>query len=382
MWEAASLFVLLASRSNGQTPNAATQALLNKNPGLQMMVRNDKLIALYGVPLATDSDPATNTDEFVANFASEQANVDAFGVEGAVLDLANKVTIRNGKYTVYAFVQKIAGLPVHGTIVKIPVLHGATEKISYVGIRLKQPASTPLPQDAVSDTNAVLRVTNLPEYANMTAFTNAEKVLYEDAHGMLHRVWRFDGSARRESYRFFVDTNTGVLVGVEDLVFEAEVSGQVTGFATPCCPPDDPNHPDCCAADNPSNSFSCPEEVQMSGVQVSVVGGGQVYAGQDGVYQFDLPAGQEVTLTSQLIGQWVTVINDAGNDLAPEPAQQTATPPAQGIDFVYNPADANCSPNWPDEFSTAQVNTFLLKVTDSRAWNAVTAYGIRTYGDS
>jgi hypothetical protein len=68
------------------------------------MVADDRLVALYGVPFASDSDPATDTDTFVANFLNQHAG--ALGVDDCVLDLVDKINIRD-KFTVYTYRQTI-----------------------------------------------------------------------------------------------------------------------------------------------------------------------------------------------------------------------------------------------------------------------------------
>ena len=48
------LAVLFASSASGGIPTAATQALLDANPGMRAMFDGERLIALYGVPFYTD----------------------------------------------------------------------------------------------------------------------------------------------------------------------------------------------------------------------------------------------------------------------------------------------------------------------------------------
>ena len=145
-------FVLLAlfccfhgvARASGPTPpTLATRTFLEAHPGARAMIGGERLIALYGIPLAIDSDPGTNTDQFVDAFLSQHA--DALGVDDLVLALKGEITIRGGKFTVYTYAQRIEGLHVHASVVKIPVLLGETETISYVGMHLVQTPASPLP---------------------------------------------------------------------------------------------------------------------------------------------------------------------------------------------------------------------------------------------
>ena len=95
----------------------------------------------------------------------------------------------------------------------------------------------------------------------------------------------------------------------------------------------------------------------MDGVQVSIVGGQQGNADAAGFYQFvGLTDGQQVTVESRLIGEWVTVENGAGAELV---TSTTATPPQANVDMVFNPTATQCIP-WPSESDTAQVNSYLV----------------------
>ena len=131
---AVGVFVLISTLSlpsfAQMVPTTATKAMLEAHPGLRAMVVGERLVALYGVPCATDSDPLTTTDDFIASFLAVQANMDAMGVDDCEIEPVDQpmdqITIRSGKFTVYTYRQLIEGLPVHGSVVKIPeLLRGA-----------------------------------------------------------------------------------------------------------------------------------------------------------------------------------------------------------------------------------------------------------------
>ncbi len=393
--------LLCGTSSFGAVPSPATQALLDANPGMRAMFNGERLIALYAVPFATDSDPLTNTDDFVAAFLTAQA--DALGVDNVSLVLDNKINIRNDKFTVYTYAQQIEGLLVDGSVVKIPVLLGGTEKIGYVGIGLSQTPAAPLPPDVLTGTNAVDTVAQSPTYGHLTTFGNPEKVIFDDGSGTLHRTWRFFGYDDDESYRFFVDTNTGNLVWVFDLVFSAGVSGTVTGDATPCCAPPDPGnafcpdvpqacltfpyctdgagcptedheHSCCCGADNPDNFCSPdPLPIPIPGAQVSVYAGpdncasnpeggalvAQTLTDENGDYQFT-GISPPVRVVPRLIGDSLTVTNCNGDpncvgEESLECADVLTDPAGVPVDLEFNSV--------PDEYGTAEVNAFAVAQT-------------------
>ncbi len=187
------------------TPTVATQTLLDTHPGMRAMFDGERMIALYGVPFATDNDPQTTTDDFVDAFLAEHG--DALGVDNVDLVLRDKLNIREDKFTVYTYTQNLEGLPVHATMVKIPVLLGGPERIGYIGIRLFQAPETPLPADVLTESEAIDVVAQSPGYGHLGSFTEPEKVIFHAWDEALHRVWRFAGHDNDESYRFFVHTN-------------------------------------------------------------------------------------------------------------------------------------------------------------------------------
>ena len=358
-------------------PIPATHALLEANPQVQGRVAEGRLVSLYGVPFELNPNPCpgpgcTSTDQFVSNFIAQDGN--AFGVTGVDLELKSAIDTRGNKFRVYTYVQKIEGLPVHGSLVKIPVLRGNPEKISYVGIRLVPHPEGQLPGDNWTAQDAIDTVAGSAEYGHLTNFPDAadvDHVIYEDSDQTLHRAWRFHGGDDDEAYLFFVGTNSKDILDAQDQVFHATVSGTVEGYATPCFPPDHGTYPNVCPADNPDNEVTnpCPELTALGDIKVSIdipdVEVEPVYAREDGYYEFtDLPPDVLARVTTSLVGQWVTVNTKAegeSNLLPDEPyweGMTSNTLPATGVDFTFNPNEAACNP-WPREFDTAQVNVFL-----------------------
>jgi hypothetical protein len=350
-------------------PTPPTRTFLDAHPGARGLIHGDHLVALYGVPLATDSDPGTTTDEFVETFLSQHA--DALGVTGVTLVPKDKITIRNGELAVYTYTQTIDDLPVHGSVVKICVLLGETEKIGYVGMRLAHLPEESWPVAAVSAGEAIAVVAESAKYGHLTTFSTPEMVVYEADHfdHALHRTWRFSGSDNGEAYLFFVDISSGELVGVIDRVYHADVSGRVTGYRTPGTGADNPNRPEQC----PNRPYDCPSQncaVPMAGVQVCVDTAPElcVSTDEDGYYQFTgLDEGTAVSVGARLTGEWVTV--EVWPD-RPNPnlvVTGTVSPPQSGVDLVFNQTDEYCQPSWPDLYDTAQMNAFLV-TEDAHNW--------------
>jgi hypothetical protein len=189
------------------------------------------------------------------------------------------INIRDDKFGVYTFVQmhECPGdpdpelVPYHNTFVTIPVLLGSTEKIGYVEIRLIEPPASPLCTDVKTYVDAKNAVAGSAVYGAMDlTFSdegNANIVIYEAEDGTLHRAWRFRGRNYDDQilYLFFVDTTTGDIVGVEDLVrYSGTVTVEVTGDTNHCCHPGRPDWPQCCCPagepDCSSPSLCCCED--------------------------------------------------------------------------------------------------------------------------
>lgn len=380
------------------------------------MFEGEHLVALYGKPFANDNNPGTTTDQFVSAFLTQHG--DALGVDNVALALLNEINIRNDKFTVYTYTQYLESLPVYGSVVKIPVLLGATGKIGYVGINLSQPPPAPLPPDLLSAAQAVAVVDGSSTYGHLTTFQPATKVIFDAGGGSLHRAWEFVGYDDDEAYDFFVDTNTGQIITAFNIILNADVPGTVQGFVTPCCardaddsplcpewsgvcpangpapgcvpatacPTTDPAHSCCCGAFNPNNPCSPdPAPVLLPGVQVSVYSspancatnpeGGtllaQTYTNENGEYLFidplylPNPKSPPTTIVSRLIGPSMTITNCGGTASCVADELVTCIPytiPQPGQDagqLIYNlPSGGQFG-----EYSTAQATAYAVAQT-------------------
>ncbi len=389
-------------------PTQATLDFLNanpQNPDRRGMTHGERLVALYGGVFATDSDSGTTTDDFVEGLNGFlETNADAFGVDYVVLERVNKIIIRDGKYAVYTYRQKIEGLPVHGSVVKIPVLLGTTEKIGYVGIRLTQHPASALPGDVI-DAAAAIAVVDNPSsgYWHLTFVSpqEAENVIYETGDGTLHRTWRFRGSDDDEAYLFFIDTSDSAVVDVVDQMFDAfDVDGAVTGYTTPCCHPGMPTWPDCCpsglpdccceeddvnypvcaysccAADNPNteDTLRYPVPIEVNGVQVSAIDNldqvaSEGFADQNGIYALNvsdpIPQGG-VRIQSTLVGQWAAINNNPPAVCTDSACSEYFSEQASGENLVFN---LPMGQSWPPPDDTSKVNAFTA-VQDTHDWFA------------
>lgn len=349
-------------------PTPATQSLLAANqPGLKALVASggsEGIAALFGVPFATDSDPQTSTDAFVNTwlFGPQNPHKDALGVDNLDLDPTpvNTINIRNNRYKVFTYVQRIEGLQVHNSVVKIPVLLGASEKIGYIGTRLFQSPDGPLPADVLTEAAQAIAVVQAA-YPQLTDFADTQKVIFQDDAGEYHRAWRLRGWNDTQAALYFVDTNSGLVVGNRTKSYSADLSGTVRGYATPCTACADP---DCCPSDSPNSDPELyPAIMTLGGIRVTVQDGANqlvTHTLDNGTYSFTGLSGSDVDISADLTGHWVSVRNspNAPPGVVDLEVNSNDVPPALGAgDLTFNVPPGY--PNWPPTTDTGQVNAFL-----------------------
>ncbi|GFO82748.1 MAG: hypothetical protein A49_23750 [Methyloceanibacter sp.] len=383
------LFLVISTLPlRAQIPTTATQDLLNAYPGLKALFDGDRLVALYGVPMAPPDSVTASTDEFVQRFVNAYAN--AFGVDGVELVRDDDATanIHDGKFTVYTYHQVITSpshndaLSVFNAVVKIPVMHlpDGTFKIGFVGIRLATPPVNEFPPDLVtSDFQAINIVTALPDYANLTTFT-AQEMLYTTESSQAVRAWKVLASDDDEMYIVFVGAADEAILRAESLAFGVDVHGTVTGKGTNIEQPDPLQHgPHACQ--NPPVTMplpgarvrlladvepACPSDggtvIAEQFAAVDWDAPGTVFGPNAGSFEFTgvtLPARLYATLESPL----VKVLDGMGEPVlvCDTVLPGTGDPPAVPLEFpsAGPPCPIECPGCVPTEYRTAQINAFL-----------------------
>jgi hypothetical protein len=132
------LMFVVVSRAGAEIPppSEATQAFLDERPNVVGLVQGERMVAFFHAPLEANV-TAMAPDVFVESFV--QNNKSAFGVNDPTLVFKEKHVIDNGRFTVYTYTQEIEGLPVFGSVLKIPFFPTATERIAAANFNLTQP---------------------------------------------------------------------------------------------------------------------------------------------------------------------------------------------------------------------------------------------------
>lgn len=342
----------------GATTTDQMLAYLTEHSSERATFDGKRVTSLYSSgALAVDADPTTDTDHFVDSCLAQHAP--GLGISDLTLVLRDKINVHD-KFLVYTYTQTIGGLPVHNSLVKVPVLLGSEERISYIGARLVQAPDNGFAPDIISGAEAIQAVAAMAQFAGLDTFSSPELAVYEAADDIVRRVWRFIGTGGGRSYQVFVDTNSPVLVGWDDLVSHFGVTGTVTGFGTTGTSAD-------CQIESvycPPESVRALEEFALPGIRVSASNGMETYASDGGVYTLPVPSDQTVTISASLVGEYV-IVETAGGDAFVESAAGIQSP-ATNVDLRFN--DEPIGPGVYPEIPTAAVNAFLAGQTTGEWW--------------
>lgn len=222
-------FLSIATRASTNVPRTETKTFVQTtHPTWKAMYEGRRLVALFGgTGIAKD---ARTAEQFVLDFPND--NKAAFGVAATNSTFEHKETrVLNSGKKVYTFAQKINGLPVHGSTVRVVANDAGT--VIYVGLKtVPSPYPAGFPANQFTEQQAKQVILDSPAYDGIDTFTTGQEVVVEDTHESLHKVWRFGGWGGGQSYQFFVDTNSGQIVEVIDGFFDVDVSGQIKGKTT------------------------------------------------------------------------------------------------------------------------------------------------------
>ena len=306
-------------------------------PGVRTETFAQRVTAIYGKPMTA----GPTASDAAANWLALHA--DALGVARLELQLTQVFDVNDGRFTAFHYEQTIGGIPVEQGIARILVRNLDQPRVVFVGGHLAQAPADGLLAGAapVSGAQALALVQKMPAYANLPVWSQPEPVIHYtlERFGSSAQAWKFYGEnpdlTARERYAFFVDQRSGLVLEIRDEVTTTDVSGNVSGNATPGL-----------RADSASNP---PAVAPIPLMRVRISGGSNALTDVNGDYTIANGGAGSVTVTAGVSsGRWVNVNNQAaGGDLA---LSQSVTPPGPA-DFLFNPS--------PSELTTAQVNAFI-----------------------
>lgn len=318
---------------------AQAQFLLTVKPGLRAVVSGNRPAAFYGASIVAGATP----DEAEARFWTEYSP--AFGIDGLSVGLSRTTAVVGGRSVVFAYQQRIDGLPVEYTVGRLIVSNGDFADVTYVSGKFvpREPLFAPI---SLTPAAAIATVAETAPYDRLTEWSGAELVVFagtEDQWEGLSaiepvRSWKFRGESvpadGLAAFTFFVDAASGALVHVRDEVLSADVIGTVIAEASPGMLPD--------------VSYNLPQDIPVPDILVEVVGGNSAYSDANGNFVIPHAGSSPVTVTASVMdGRWVSVHTGTGTELL---ASSIFTP---GVASTLRLNDT------PGQYGTAQANAFV-----------------------
>lgn len=145
------LLLVASTNARGDGGVAAAQGYFSAHPGARAMLSGEEIVAYYGGPTLNTASVATAN--FVDTFL--QDNAASLAVDYNTLEFRDAVTIANGTRRVYTYRQRIEGLLVFGSVIKVVVGLGPPERIGYVGAHRVPAPTAALPADVLTAQAAV-----------------------------------------------------------------------------------------------------------------------------------------------------------------------------------------------------------------------------------
>lgn len=318
------------------------QEILQQNPGAMTMEPSSSERIIFGSALSQDS--PLSDDAIVFNWIAEHGSV--MGLSQIDLRFLRKEDIKNGSMTVYTYQQYLAQAPVVSSLVRLMLKRvNGSPRVAFMYSKIARPPSTGFGAINYSAQNILDELRADLVYGTEYEFETPELVILIDhpspSISESVRAWKLRGKKYGESDSiidqklFFLDATTGEILSTQSEKSDADISGNVTGYATPGIEPD--------------TTSNVAESVALEEITVQIAGGNSDDTDQDGDYVIVDPGGLPQNVGVALDGPRITVIDDQANDLS---FTQAITMINDVIDFEFN--------SDPTEEDTSQVNAFYV----------------------
>lgn len=345
--EAHALDSLLLGDVAGLTTSVrdAATSFAAANPTARVTASSGRIERIAGRRLAIGSTPAESAWAFMSRnaeiFGARAHELSPMGLAGTPTQgvMFDRQT-GEYKFTAVYYQQARGGIPVHGANATILVRNTDGNPVELTVNNLRalgnfQPAAAA----ALSPSKALAKARSMgPTLRYLIG--QPQLVIWAEGESpvLADRFIAETGDEADPFYSrqlFILDHATGTVLHREELVRHSEVTGSVSGLATPGLFPDTPSNP----------------PVEMPLAHADIVADVATTTVTDLLGQFILADIDEqietLTLASRLSGPYATVFNQQGPELE---ILEQANPPAK-VDFLHNAV--------PSQFSTAQVNAFL-----------------------
>lgn len=329
-----------ADQDNGLAP--ANQArddssrLKQDYPAVQVFNQGNVLSRIYGTAFSFGTDPIAAAENFRTNYT------DVFGVDASELRPGSwfNGNVTQGvmyqpqtddyKFTLVYYSQYFSDIPVFRGELRLlvrnqldnPVVLAVSTLRSLDGFNVGE-----LPTlESAAELGHNAAVAQIPDLLN---FSQPQFVIWAGVDGATpapHLAVEFIADAGKQGlpdeqkWLYLTDANTGAILYAENQIMNTDVAGNVAGNATQGWAAD------ACGPEAPTG---------LPFARVSI-GGTVAYADWNGDYVIPNAGTGQVTVTSELRGQWFNV-SDQGGTIPT--LTQNVTPPGPA-DFLHNPANS------------------------------------------
>ncbi|MEE9296032.1 MAG: hypothetical protein V3W34_13865 [Phycisphaerae bacterium] len=310
-------------------PPSATAQFRMQHGRVGVLTENGLVTNLHGPAFSHGGTSAASVEAFL------EKHVQIFGVTRAALAAPRIQPIMRGKFTAYSFEQQWNGTEVDGAGVTLLVLEEADHPLVLVTAR-----TFVLPDDLGGPVLNAVAAQKIAAQAvpALTGFEPAKLVVYPRSTPPV-LAWFFWADSPKgpnyERWGFYVDAVNGTILEKRDGILHEDISGTVTGKATPGTLPDEPDNP--------------PVELPVYGARVFIEDGEEAFVEPDGSYFLPHDGNSRVNVELDLSGRWCRVLN-----------QSPATVALTALLNVRPPGPADFSLNgFPTELDTAQLNAII-----------------------
>lgn len=302
---------------------AAAQDLLLRSHGAEASVFDGRVAAFHSAPLTRGATALEAEQAFWAE------NADAFGISNLNLTLVRSHDVADRKFTVFAYTQRIDGLPVENSSARVLVRNGPECAVVYAAGKFVPPPKRPFDPIAISPKDLSSRVRSGGEYSGLDAWGPPELVVYAGEEprwregpgrfGDAVRAWRFAGvktspGGAAEAYTFYVDASSGDLLDVRSDVHDFDVTGRVSANATLVVPSGNPGEWWNWSRPDSGSNYGL---VDMPEIRVRIEGTtAEAFTDADGEFTIPYEGTGDIQLRVDLLGPWFNVNNleDQGSD--------------------------------------------------------------------
>jgi len=339
------------------TPAQARAALEAQYPTVRFYEKGERVRTVYGARMTRG-----NTHEGAAE-AWLAVHGAVFGTDQPDMQRFRSIPLPDGERTVLMYKQRMDGLPVIGSSLRILVRGESPAQVVYTAGRIAIRPQGGLPAPTVSPAEALAAARAHPQGALRAHWSEPELVAIYDnppnGNAEAYPAWRLVGTGPEllDSYSFYVDAVTGRVARIHSNVVRGTddiIGGNVVGHATPGLKPDTWGN-----TNPPTGTQSCPNpavQIALEGVLVEarLPGFGTLvdatYTDANGDYELVVPSSTTVDVFAHLGGDHADLYSDTfsnwpaawGDPLDPL-EEKGLTAPASGVDFDFGASEADVS---------------------------------------